>query len=412
MRNSAFAHRLLTLSPSLFVVACSVAAGSSRAQPVATDDQILAEFEQKYLAHLKAIEQAGFQDLRQIEQEQQALLDKLGQTNDALQAEKDRNAALEARLQALLGSPATQPAGTQPVQPATSVADPEWRYVDLPPRVVNALGMIQSGEVELAALPPGTQRFVMQLPDLAAPDGVTPIVVDQDHSATRFVVDDALGNRREIATLSVHEDRAVWRWHALSPAHLAEALNHLDRRLKRAQFAAVREGVVLQRYHPRPAELSLSVKLGVPQHVVRHDWGAVALRMESTPAGWAVLKTEPDHLAWLSDDRHVAVFATGDTFVVRPGHGLSDRLRMIDQQKLAWQRDLDRGARGETDARIDERQVRDELARLDEEAGKLEALRSQLSADASGRRGPVRFSMLDPETGLMLATVTLLQEGR
>lgn len=359
-------------------------------------------WQQQVADQMKVIEQQLQDAGRQIESEQQALLGKLGRTHDELMAERQRSAALDAKVRALLGESAAGGAGTGTTGPGMGSGAPAAggvvggvAWVELPRRRVGPLGLIEATDAVLAALPAGTDEVVLNMPSgLTPPEGAALPRLESAGLTVRLVYPGVLGEGRPVATLSGEGGEGgvggelMWRWHAISPTDMDRSLRFLDGVLRLSVIEARRAGVVLRRYQPAPVEVRVatdtavrSLPLPVPTGV-----GGVRLEPESVPAGWAVLLSQPARVDYVSVDRYVSLRWNGDngTVTVRTGPGLHGRLDAVRRERQGWERDLATASSGGAAAAgMDVARITARLEALRESEEKLEAALASLRPPSS-----------------------------
>ncbi|MEM8782960.1 MAG: hypothetical protein AAGE65_08910 [Planctomycetota bacterium] len=364
--------------------------------------------------------------LQQIEADEAALRELLNDTQDDLQAERARRAALEAQLQRLTGEagPDTPPAGTEP--PGAAVMAESSRWLTLPARRINALGMLDTAAQPIGVVPTGTESLVPRWPaHVSLPDGVAWPGVEIDGLRTRVVQGDTLGGRRVLGEFELRGTQAFWAWRG--GADTASTANDawLEALLRRTPLEAQRAGVALASFQIAPREMGLpealppqgSLSLRTAEHLgIDPTMAGVILVVERDGIDARRLEADDRQAGWIGRSTSTWVRLTDDgaTLNVRQSSGLDTRLANLDRQRRAWQRDLRRA-----DSRNDPvvQQARAELDRLDQETERLRALREGFDADARTRgvengltpaaaAAPV-IRLVDPVTGVVLLRLTL-----
>ncbi len=376
----------------------------------AQSDPVLEDFETRYVEAVKQIEAQLLQAGQQIEDEQQALLDKLGKTHDELQAERRRADALEARLRALNG----EASAVTDIDPGVTPTDQQAaHWLAFPERSVNALGLMEAQDIRIGTVPLGTDTVAIVWPtDVALPDGAVRPSTATEGNRTHVQVATTLGPPRTLATLRVEGEALFWTWHALSPGDASDALAYLDTALPRCGFDAQRADVTLASLQFRPLDLLVGQRADTQSGVVlRPGIGRFRLGAEVATAGWVLLADRPDEVGWVSPalSWQVALAPDGESVTVRRGPGLERRTQDLERQRRQWEQDL---ARRDADAvGVDTARVQAELERIDEAQQKLESARQTLSTQAGPLGSPV-VRLLTPDGRIVLARLTLATEGR
>ncbi|MEM9752056.1 MAG: hypothetical protein AAF916_01575 [Planctomycetota bacterium] len=392
-----------------------------------SEEQLEAQIQQALENAQELLEQVP--TLQQIEADEAAMRDLLNRTQDDLQAERARAAALEAQLQGLTGSSGGTATLNPTAQPIPNTTDETARWLRFPERRVNALGMLETSAHRVGQVPEGTEAFVPRWPThLQLPDGVAWPSVEIDGPYTRLVQTDALGQRRPLGTFGLRQidtggTEVAWSW----PGGRQVAADQdawLEPLLRRTRFEAQRAGIALAEFQiepravglpePMPARggvtLSLLRDLGVDPAIaavsitIESDGTMRRLEADAAQAGWV----GPTASLW------VRLTADGQSLQVRRGPGLDDHLAAIDRQRHAWRRDL-RAA--DADASI-QTQAQAELDRLDEQEASLEQLRTSFDSDLIPPSASVHTTqkpvpavrLIDPQTGVVLVRLTLAPE--
>jgi hypothetical protein len=376
---------------------------------VAQSEPALEDFEARYLEAVKVVEAQLQQASQQIEAEQKALLDKLGQTHEQLQAERRRADALEQQIKNLSGLPRDSAAVTTASEPVAAAAGGHG-FLDLPARTVNALGMIERTERVAGQVPQGTERVVIVWPpDVSAPEGSVRPTVRVDGKRAYLEAQQTLGPARTLASWEVDGTDLKWSWHPASPVEMASVLAYLDTALPRCRFEAQRVGVTLATYQLLPKELRVAAEAASPQAVVlRPELGPLWLVVEQTPAQWILFTEREELVEWVSETRswQVALGQDGASLTVRHGAGLEHRLRELARQREQWQQDLARSrTRGMPTSRIET-----ELERIQKETQRLESIRQSLSGVAEPSGNPV-VKLMTRDRHLVLARLILVSEA-
>ncbi|MEM8496172.1 MAG: hypothetical protein AAF663_12390, partial [Planctomycetota bacterium] len=136
-----------------------------------SEEQLEAQIQQALENAQELLEQVP--TLQQIEADEAAMRNLLNRTQDDLQAERARAAALEAQLQGLTGSSGGSATLNPTAQPIPNTTDEAKGWLRFPERRVNALGMLETSDHRVGQVPEGTEAFVPRWPThLQLPDGV------------------------------------------------------------------------------------------------------------------------------------------------------------------------------------------------------------------------------------------------
>lgn len=420
-------------------LACVVGVASHGDAQPATAADLEAQLARQMQAASEQLESltANLPRLADIEREQEALLQKLGQRHDALKAEKARTARLSKQLRRLTAGTSGLNTPSASASISVSVLEPSAsseRWLALPERRIDALGMVESAWQRMGSVPAGTEHAVPRWPaGLVLPEGKAWPVVRSAEGRTRLVAEGAAGDERTLAELELRGREVWWRW---SSGASGPGLGWFDAALRRTPFEARRAGVALATYQVEPARVSVALR-GLPRDGSTWDampvlglgtnpdveLGPVVMRARANPPGWALLATEPRHLAWLHDERSVqATLSDHGRLRLAQGPGLRDRLETLNRQRRAWQADT-----SSPDAWT-RAMAQEELVRLDAEVSAMEALRASVAATAMSESasgvaplaesfagqpvaGQPGFELVAPESGVVLVIVTLSTGG-
>ncbi|MEM1445586.1 MAG: hypothetical protein AAGF84_05985 [Planctomycetota bacterium] len=361
--------------------------------------------------------------LQQIEADEAAMRDLLNRTQDDLTAERARRAALEAQLQQLTGAGHETRAADPQADVVRSDSSESSLWLALPPRSVNALGMLDISATLVGQVPEGTEAIVLRWPQhVRLPDAVTWPSVDIEGPRARLFMGSALGQRRELGVFEIRGNALFWSWQGGSQANASKDA-WIEPLLRRTWFEAQRAGVALARFQVAPRSLGLPEPLptqGTKSFRLLDDLGVdptlapIVIVIESD-GRWARLEADSNQAAWVGRDASLWVQLATDSSIlqIRRGPGLDARLDALARQRQAWQRDLDHPASDDSTLA----QAQTELDRLDLEAEQLQALRDALPDTPSANEAhatllstqPVApiVRLVDPQSGVVLVRLTL-----
>ncbi|MEM7578203.1 MAG: hypothetical protein AAF328_12105 [Planctomycetota bacterium] len=407
-------------------ISASLAAGSIFAQ---TPEEIEAQIQEGLQNAQELLE--NLPTLRQIEADEAAMRGLLNQTQDDLQAERARTAALEAQLQGLTGPPANAPLqnGTRSATAiATTTPQPpsaeSSRWVTLPPRRVNALGMLDTAAQSIGRVPEGTEAWVPRWPThVALPEGVAWPRADIQASQTRLIQPGALGQERVLGVFELRGNQVYWSWRAGADSGVAANDAWLEPLLRRTRFEAQRAGVALESFQvtptshrlPQPLMAQGTLTMRLREHLGIAMAGAGVSLVVEADGPMQRLEADSSQAAWVGPTQSlwVRLLPEDGTLTVRTSPGLDARLAAIERQRLAWERDLQN-----TTAEVSVReQARAELERLEAAAEELQTLIDAIpndvpSVDAAATLGVASVSapivrLIDPQSGVVLARLSL-----
>ncbi|MEM1109636.1 MAG: hypothetical protein AAGH99_13205 [Planctomycetota bacterium] len=351
------------------------------------------------------IERELQQASQQIEDEQRALLDRLGRTHDDLQNEKQHNRELQRQLDQLLGTTEAQPPAaeeTTPTQSATGTIFVPWIE-----RSINALGLVQRQRTTLAPVPPGVNGLTLRLHTTPDADTATsPIKLN--HAGPKVTLEQPAptGKPRTLATLSVADGELAWTWHSFSPSAVLDGLSMLDEQLRYAVIETKIDGVAVGRYQFEPNTIVLPRGDGPGPHrasVPSPPPGLEAsLAHPAQDAGWVLLEDTPNQLVWARSDRSLAMRFDGADLTWEFGPGIAARLEEIKRQRTLWEQDLNRPQSGTS---IDAQRSADHLQTLTDAEDQL---RQALDATrgGAGDLDSLSFEIVGPRPNMIFHRVT------
>lgn len=345
------------------------------------------------------IEQELRNAAQQIEDEQRALLDRLGRTHDELQQERHRNRELQRQLDGLLGGSPDSPVPPESHAAASAPLDPRW--VPKIDRQINPLGLIESTRTDLAEVAPGVNGVTLKLPvvlDLENPGAAVHLVA----AGNRVTLEHAFpaGDALKLATLTAQDGRLTWDWHAFSPARVHDVLPRLDQQLRFAVIETQIDGVTVGRYQFEPEMIRLPGHIGTPPIPFAISTPAsinLHLTRAAAGPGWALLENTATTVAWGANEMTVSINYRDDSLVATRGPGITAKLEEIKQQRKLWEADL-RQANSANPPSIDTQRAAEHIEALAEAQTQLtRALETIGDAPATTRTLSVELVGYDPK---------------
>ncbi|MEM9419621.1 MAG: hypothetical protein AAGA25_11315 [Planctomycetota bacterium] len=353
------------------------------------------------------IEQELRQAAQQVEDEQRALLDRLGRTHDELQDEKHRNRELQQQIDELLGkTPGTAPA--EAVEEIAVRSTNGTQYVPRVERRINPLGLVERHRKILTALPPGVNGLSLRLPD-ASSMATAPLDIKLVQAGNRVTIEQPTptGRPLELATLSIESGKLVWEWKSFSPSVVRETLPVLDAYLRFAVIESEIDGIAVGQYQFEPYVIRLPDSWADKafQRPVAIPKGFQAYLDNPTQgSGWALLETTPQAAVWARRDLSLTLGFDGKDLIVTRGPGIASQLNAVKRQRQLWKQDLNQSQTpGYSSA--DQKRSEDHLQSLVDAETQLTAALESLG-DQPGHIQSLAVELIGPQPQMILYRIT------